>query len=432
MQPASTLETFIHTDSERIAWERLDASWQERIRDAIASSTVPDSFLAPHTVDALCTILAQAHANNWRVLPCGNGSKLDWGGLIPQPVQLVLSSRNLNRIIDHAVGDLTVTVEAGVKLADLQQHLAQTNQYLPLNPAYPDTTTIGGLVATADTWREQYGGLRDVLLGISFVRADGKLAKAGGRVVKNVAGYDMMKLFSGSYGTLGFICQVTLRTYPIPADSATLVLTGAREKIAKAAQTLISSSLTPNLADILSAAVVAKLQLGMQMGLMVRFRSIAASVNAQIESLQAVGEQLNLQTQAYRHNDETELWHRLQSLMRDRVGGGAIACKIGVLPTSAVDFLDNLDNSALAMVHASTGLGRLQLPPDSRTHHIRHLREVCQNYQGFLTVLEAPKSLKQHLDPWGYPGNAIAFMRKIKAQFDPQNILSPNRFVGEI
>ena len=169
----------------------------------------------PETLEALATGVKLANEFDWKILICGNGSKLSWGGLVKE-AQLVISTQRLNRIIDHAIGDLTVTVEAGMTISQLQQALSPSNQFLPLNPCYPQSATIGGIVATADTgsWRQGYGGVRDLLLGLSFVRADGVIAKAGGRVVKNVAGYDLMKLFCGSFGTLGIISQVTMRLYP--------------------------------------------------------------------------------------------------------------------------------------------------------------------------------------------------------------------------
>ena len=161
----------------------------------------------------------------------------------------IVSTQKLDRLIAHAVGDLTVTVEAGMKFAKLQEILATAGQFLPLDPAYPDRASIGGIIATADTGslRHRYGGVRDLLLGITFVRADGKIAKAGGRVVKNVAGYDMMKLFTGAYGTLGILTEVTFRVYPLPTTEGTVILTGAADKLANLAKILLSKYFDPRL-----------------------------------------------------------------------------------------------------------------------------------------------------------------------------------------
>jgi glycolate oxidase FAD binding subunit len=406
------------------------------IQNAIAVDSPPSGLVSPPTPEALARVLQQCDRHAWPMLTCGLGSKLSWGGLAPKPIALVVSTQRLNRIIEHALGDLTVTVEAGVKLADLQNALAPTGQFLPLNPAYPETTTIGGLIATADSWRQRYGGVRDLVLGISFVRADGQIAKAGGRVVKNVAGYDLMKLFAGSYGTLGIISQVTFRTYPLPPASGTIVLTGTSSDIAQAAQNLIASSLAPVAADLLSTNVVRRLALGDGMGLIACCQSIPESVQEQLAQLETMGKQFGLQSHFYRETDEIQLWKQLQQLLRVPASPEAIACKIGVAPTAAVDFCDRLDaltlQQGLGVVHLGVGLGRLHLEGENELARVQQLRAYCQQHQGFLTLLEAPPTLKQKLDPWGYTGNALEFMRKIKEQFDPKNLLNPGRFVGGI
>src|SRR5919202_2607600 len=251
----------IVSESAICDWEHLPSMCQERLKRANPSENIPSCMVYPHTVEELKSVMSCAHSNGWSVLPCGSGSKLGWGG-VGKNIDLVISTERLNRVIEHAVGDLTVTVEAGVKLAHLQELLLKENQFLPLDPAYPQQATLGGIIATADSgsWRQRYGGVRDMLLGISFVRSDGQLAKAGGRVVKNVAGYDLMKLFTGSYGTLGFLTESTFRVYPIPEASGTVVLTGEAEAmdatashnaIASATKTLLASALMPTAADLL-------------------------------------------------------------------------------------------------------------------------------------------------------------------------------------
>ena len=433
IQPlASTLEQ-AGLDLEIIEWEKVKPEWQAKIRGAIASFS-PHCLLYPPTPEVLAKIIKIAHEHRWRVLPCGSGSKLNWGGLV-KDADLVVSSDRLNRIIEHAVGDLTVTVEAGVKLSDLQQTLQQADQFLPLDPAYPDSATVGGIIATADagSWRQRYGGVRDLVLGLTFVGADGQLAKAGGRVVKNVAGYDLMKLFTGSYGTLGIITQATLRVYPLPPASATVLLVGENSAIATAAQTLRNSGLTPTAADLLSASVVQQLELGQGMGLLVRFQSISESVNQQTAQLETVAQQLGLQIEIAA--DEIQLWEQLKQMGQSPTSTSAITCKIGVVPTAAVpiltQFAELTSNRGLGIVHANSGLGNLYWDTQEATEVIK-MRSLCQEQRGFLTVLESPPSLKQQLDTWGYTGNALEIMRKLKQQFDPEQILSPGRFVGGI
>ncbi|MCA1990702.1 MAG: FAD-binding oxidoreductase, partial [Coleofasciculus sp. S288] len=339
---AEKLESLVD-DSVICDWEHLQPSWQERIKKANLPEQ-PSCIVYPNTAENLANIMTCAHRNGWSVLPCGSGSTLGWGG-VGKKVDIVISTERLNRIIEHAVGDLTVSVEAGVKFADLQDVLLKTGQFLPLEPAYPQDATLGGIIATADSGslRQRYGGVRDMLLGISFVRSDGQIAKAGGRVVKNVAGYDLMKLFTGSYGTLGILTQVTFRVYPVEEAARTVVLIGEADAIASATKTLLASALTPTAIDILSPQLVAQLGLGQGMGLMARFQSVTLSVEEQSSRLLEVGQKLGLQGTLYTNADEANLWQSLPEQIWTTSQQPTITCKIGVLPTSAVTTLAHLD-----------------------------------------------------------------------------------------
>ena len=434
---AQSLESIVG-ESAIYDWDNLPPVWQERLQKANASDGFARCIVFPSTVEELKHVMACAHRNGWSILPCGSASKLGWGG-VGKDVDIVISTERLNRVIEHAVGDLTVTVEAGMKLADLQNLLHKENQFLPLDPAYPQDATLGGIIATADSgsWRQRYGGVRDMLLGISFVRSDGQLAKAGGRVVKNVAGYDLMKLFTGSYGTLGILTEVTFRAYPIPEASGTVVLTGEVQAIASATKTLLASALTPTATDLLSTQLVTRLGFGQGMGLMVRFQSVTPSVKEQSSRMLEVGQALGLQGTLYGDADEARLWQSLSEQIWATSQEPAITCKIGVLPTAAIATLMKLNaltsSAGLGLVHAGSGLGRVRLESGTVTPDaIAQLRCYCESQRGFLTILEAPIALKQQLDVWGYNGNALTIMREIKQQFDPKNILSPYQFVAGI
>lgn len=396
------------------------------------SSQLPvKPLVIPNSEKTLGEVVSIAQQNHYSIVPCGNHSKVTWAGL-PSDFDFYLSTRHLNQIIDHAVGDLTLTAQAGVTLTQLQHQLKQYNQFLPIDPAYPETATLGGIVATADTgsWRERYGGVRDLLIGISFVRADGEIAKAGGRVVKNVAGYDLMKLFTGSYGTLGIITQVTFRTYPLPPHAATVILTGENENITQAAQMLRNSTLTPTRADLLSPFVVEKLHLGNSCALIVRFETIIESIEKQIEQLTVISESLSLEI-TQRENEEL-LWNQLESLTVVYPDTDQITCKIGFLPTAAKEFFEELPDRTYAIIHNKSGLGKLVFLQNNPLSDIKKMRQFCEQNQGFLTILEAPNTIKKEIDSWGYSGNALTMMQKIKAQFDPQKQFNPNRFVGGI
>lgn len=422
-------------------WENIELGQQKRIQQAIASGNSPSCIVYPHTQKQLAAVIATAYTNNWRVLPCGSGSKLNWGGLV-KGVDVVVSTKRINQLIEHAVGDFTITVEAGMKFSDLQALLAKSRQFLAIDPTAPESATIGGIVATGDTGslRQRYGSVRDQLLGITFVRADGQVAKAGGRVVKNVAGYDLMKLFTGSYGTLGVMSQLTFRLYPLPEASATVVLTGSAEAISQAANILRGSALTPVQADLLSTKLVSSLGLGQGLGLIARFQSINESVKEQSNRVLEVGQKLGLDGAIFA-DDEANLWQRLQKRIHTTATESVITCKIGVLPTAAVEILTQVE---LGLIHISSGLGLLQLEDKNQVLKVRDelrsaggdayggLRLRTQAHRGFLTILEASMAVKEEIDVWGYTGNGLPLMRAIKEQFDSKNILSPGRFVGGI
>ena len=415
-------------------WENLNSTKQKTITQAFASPINPQCIVYPQTPTELASIIAYISNNNGKILLCSGGSKLSWGGLV-QNVDVIVSIERLNQVIEHAVGDLTVTVEAGTKFADLQTVLAKSGQFLPLDPASPESATIGGIIATADagSLRQRYGGVRDLLLGITFIRADGQIAIAGGRVVKNVAGYDLMKLFTGSYGTLGAICQATLRVYPLPYASITVVLTGNVENLTQAAKTLRASALTPAKFDLLSAELVTNLRLGEGMGLVASFASLKESVKQQSATLVEVGKQLGLHSSIYKDKEENTLWQELEQQMR-QTDIEQITCKIGVLPAATVEILLQIDSVSRgkSLIHALSGLGVWRCPADTTVAEILRVRSLCQSKGGFLTILEAPIACKQQLDVWGYSGNSLELMRKIKHQFDPKNVLNPHRFVGGI
>ena len=429
---ATQLQSIIGSNTKLVELSPSDPDWHTCITQAISVGETDIYVVFPETVAELAQIVALAAQENYRILICGNGSKLNWGKAATK-INLVISTQKCDRLIEYAVDDLTVTVEAGMKLADLQAQLLAHNQFLPIDPTYPDLATIGGIVATADTgsWRERYGGVRDLLLGLSFVRADGAIAKAGGRVVKNVAGYDLMKLFTGAYGTLGIITQVTFRTYPLIPTSQTLLLTGAADAIAQVSQSIRNSGLTPTALDLLSIGVVKQLGMGNNYGLIVRWQTIPESIAQQVAQVKAIATQLNLDVSDYQAEAETDLWQQCATLTSITKEDTAIACKLGIAPTAAINFLQLKsiqDLSVAVRIHVSSGIGQLQL--DSQNDQIiEQMRTYCQQHQGFLTILDAPKSLKQQWDVWGYTGNALSTMQKLKQQFDPLNILNSDRFL---
>jgi glycolate oxidase FAD binding subunit len=416
-----------------LPYESWPESWQQQVK-AACGGNVPLHLVLPNTDLELAAVMSLAHRHRWRVLIAGQATKLSWGAL-GRDVELVVSTRKLNRLIDHAVGDMTVTVEAGIRFTDLQILLAKHRQWLPLDPTYPAQATLGGILATRDagSLRHRYGSLRDLCLGLSFVRSDGQIAKAGGRVVKNVAGYDLMKLFSGAYGTLGIVTEMTLRLYPMQATSQTILVTGLvtgdAAAIGEMTDELLQSTLTPALMDVEVNSQSELLTLRLQ------FQSLPESVSAQIERVQTMAQERSLTSTIL--TDDSDLPDQPDL----DLSSGSILCQIGVLSAQAVPSLVTLRQIAadysLAMegrIHAGSGLGRLCLRVNEAMAEeiLLKWRSHCEQSGGFLSVLEAPVFLKQSVDVWGYSGNALAAMRKLKEHFDPHGLLNPGRFVGGI
>jgi glycolate oxidase FAD binding subunit len=205
-----------------------------------------------------------------------------------------------------------------------------------------------------------------------------------------------------------------------------VVLTGKPDAISQAASTLRNSALTPTQADLLSIQMVSTLGWDQGLGLMARFQSISESVQEQSGRLLALGEQLGLKGTIYMDEHDAHLWQRLREIMDNPVTDSAITCKIGVSPSASVEVLSQ---AGMGLIHLSSGLGWWQLEDENQ---VLKMRDRCESHKGFLSILTAPKTVKQAIDVWGYTGNSLQVMRQIKKQFDSKNIFSPGRFVGGI
>jgi len=419
-------------------WEDLAGETQARITAALADPAQPP-VASPATPDQAAALLELAHRQGWRLLFCGSGHQLDWGGL-GHGVDLVVSTAALNQVRAFAVGDLTVTVEAGTPLATLQATLQTQGQCLALDPTYPATSTLGGLMATGDggALRQRYGTLRDMVIGVEFVRHDGQRAKAGGQVVKNVAGYDMMKLLHGSYGSLGLITQITLRTFPVQAAAQTVVLSGEGTALAPLISAIRASALTPVAWDLVSGGLATVAGASVCPALVLRFQATAAGVDEQVNRLLTLTKNHPAVTATVLADaDEAALWTQLtaalgqDAITPDQPDPAAALLKVGVLPNAALAFCDRLDGASLARIHLGSGAGLVRLAGASLTpERIQQLRQWCTAHQGYLLLLRGPKSLKQQVDPWGNVGTTLPLMARLKAQFDPDGRLCPGRYVG--
>ena len=303
--------------------------------DAI-DGVIPGLVLEPRTADAVAAIMGWASRDKLSVFVRGSGTKLGWGPT-PRPIDLLMSTARLSAVVAHRHGDLTATIQAGATLASVNRTLGQHRQWIPLDPPGVDVgATIGGLVATNDSGprRHRYGAPRDLIIGVEFARADGRLAKGGGIVVKNVAGYDLPRLMTGSFGSLGVIVAATFKLYPLTAASRTLVVDlSTWPDLGVLAGRILSSHLTPTALEFATHPL----------RLIVRFESIEASVDQQCASAENLVGEEGFAARALSGSDEEALW-RTHANPGEPSGGALI--KISVLPTELADTLGLIDNLA--------------------------------------------------------------------------------------
>ncbi|MGD1857850.1 MAG: FAD-binding oxidoreductase [Leptolyngbyaceae cyanobacterium] len=410
--PATKFASILGTD-QTVPWSDLGDT---RFKTANGLSVV-----FPESIEQLSAVVRTCYEHRWRLLSCGQRTKLPWGAHHQiKDIDVVVSTARLNQLVEHWVDDFTTRVEAGMGFATLQIALQAKGQFWPVDPLYEQQATIGGIIATSDggSLRQRYGSVRDTVIGIQFVRYDGEVVKAGGRVVKNVAGYDLMKLMTGAYGSLGILSQITLRLYPIAAQSKTMVLSGASEAVAEAALQTRLQGITPIAMDLIGA--------GDHIQLAGRFQGIEAGVEEQLERFQTIAQTTGLDSQLA---DDGTFW----STLAHKIASAQILCKTGLLPTQLVPLLQKMPAGCLGRLHNASGLGLITLAADDTgklAETIAALRAHCAAHKGYLTVLQAPPDLA--LDPWGYSGNALKMMQAIKQQFDPHGLLNPGWFVGGI
>ena len=393
--------------------------------DAI-DGVIPGCVVEPGDEAEFARVLAHANTTGLQVAPRGSGTKASWGDT-PERVDVALSTARFNRLLEHAHQDMTVTVEAGVKFVDLQRTLAEHGQRLALDPMWPERATVGGAISTNDcgALRLRYGGVRDLIIGVTIVLSDGTIAKSGGKVVKNVAGYDLPKLMTGAFGTLGVITKAVFRLHPLPEHARTISLEFADIKgannfmLAVADSTLVPTGMQFRIGNGIAARVD------------VRFEGIAPSIEAQTQTL------TKLASNARECTESTDVWRTREQLSNP---DGAIVCKLSMLPSeigATAAFLRETLAELVpwSFVAQSVGLAVLRIESSdegSTREVIASLRAQLARSGGFQVILACPAEWKKSLSVWGSAGSAQALMKRIKQRFDPKGTLNRGRFVGGI
>ena len=413
----------------------------------VLEGRTPEAVVFPGTKEEVAAVLVLAGEEGVPVTPWGGGTRLGVGAP-PARVGVVLGMKRLNRVLEHEPGDLTATVETGITLSAFQAELGRRGQWLSLDPPFADKSTLGGILASnaAGPRRHLYGTCRDLLIGITVVSADGSLVRGGGKVVKNVAGYDLPKLYIGSHGTLGVLVEATFRLRPRPDEDRLVVARFERiEEAGAAARAVISSDLIPSALELVDGGAMRALGIDAGAGLLVGVDGIREQVEWQCGEL---GGLLGRSARPSRRCSRARRPRRCGDELGELGGRGAddvaAVMRWGVLPTN----LARRHGRERGGGHEERAPGRADGACRRRVGHggavgrrrdanavvatLTEWRSIVNGTGGHAMVEWAPLAVKERVSVWDAPGPAIRIMKSIKDRLDPRGILNPGRFVGGI
>ncbi|HEX2928850.1 MAG TPA: FAD-binding protein, partial [Candidatus Binatia bacterium] len=327
---------------------------------------------------------------------------------------------------EHDDANLTVTAQSGITLSALQTSLASKKQFVPIDAPFPDRGTIGGIVAANlnGARRSCYGGVRDLVIGMKVGLAGGELFKAGGKVVKNVAGYDMCKLLIGSLGTLGIITEVTLRVAPVPESVATFIASGTLNQAQRFTAELSHSPLLP------AAVFLQNDGTPEQWRLAIWSEGFEETTARHVRDLNAIANRIGAQAEILRDKNHHALWNQIRdfSLRADQ-----LVFRVTLPRVKIFNFLPVIQEWAMPSVATDLSMGTVWIGCEAKKNQAFRFSEVAsmaRQHSGHAVLFAAPPELKQGIEVWGPSPQAFSLMREIKHQFDPDNILNPGRFVG--
>jgi glycolate oxidase FAD binding subunit len=397
----------------------------------------PQEVVFPESVEQAAGMLHTAAEHQRAVSPVGAGAFLHIGGL-PRRYDLALCLQRMNRVLDYQPTDMTVSVEAGISLARLQHVLGEQNQWLPIDPPWPDRVTIGGLIAMnlSGPSRLSQGTIRDFLIGIKVIRADGTVIKSGGRVVKNVAGYDLAKLYCGSFGTLGVIAEAIFKIRPRP-EARTVISLGfpTAEQAMAVVLHVLGTELQPTLLELTNCDMGGQGDKRSPYQLYIGFAGSAEEIGYQQSRLQEIA------------GTSAEQQPALRDAIRDFPvsGEAALRCKVNLLPSRIAAFCKAVeeetpirDLSVELVAHAGNGILYCRLPQrdnpsrEKLLSFVDWLRILAKKLGGTMVIEAIDPALKDRVDVWGYVGSSFPLMKRLKETLDPQGTLNPGRFVGGI
>ena len=407
---------------------------------ALGDGRLAHAEFQPNDVDALCETVREQVALGRAIYPQGGKTSLDYGGTPARP-GVAISTALMNRLIDYPYADMTITVEAGMTLSALSGILAAQQQRLLVDAPFSDRATIGGIYATGTSGPRRFGAgrPRDQIIGVSFVTSEAVVVKGGGRVVKNVAGYDLPKLLTGSLGTLGMIAQLTLKVRPIPEKSAIAwVCCRNLEAVSEALDRLNVSETRPIAVELLNAPAALEISKdrGLPTGdavLAVGYEENAPTVSWQLDRLKS--ELKKVDVTIVGDGETSRLWASLIGFQA--LAMGPLSFVANVRPSSVVSFVARLDPSVWAVqTHAGNGIIRGHMRADlslnAATPLIGEIRRAAVADGGNLVLSRCPADWKELLRVWGEDRADWAIGGRVKAALDPRHAMNPGRFVGRI
>ena len=390
------------------------------------------TVLRPETGAEVAAALKQASDARQSLVIRGAGTKEGYGRIASR-IDVILDMQRLNRILAHEQGDMTATIEAGASLRHVNVALALHGQMLPLDPPFADRATIGGLLATNDSGplRHRYGTPRDLVIGVQLATTDGTLAKAGGQVVKNVAGYDLSKLITGSFGSLAAIVSATFKLAPRPAASKTMRF-GVRdgEALSAAVRMVMASQLEPVAFEVRAESAPDVAQ-AFRLAILVRFASLPEVVNAQVEQVQAGLKAWTTSMELLDGDAERSLWNGHASQLWDEPGAIVRASWLPASIGSALNALERLSTDASAAMslvgRAAVGAGHIRIDADTAAQAaiVEQLR--ASRVFGNVVIVRGSPDLKAIVDVWGSHGDRQPLLESLKRTFDPNGTLNAGR-----
>ncbi|MBA2731920.1 MAG: FAD-binding protein, partial [Acidobacteria bacterium] len=398
--------------------------------------------VSPTTAHEASEVLRLAASEGWAVVPAGAGTWLDAGNQLRR-AEVIVSTKRMQRIIEHEPADLVATVEAGMTLDALNAELGRAGQWLALDPPDDGRATIGGVVATGMSGAQGFGfgDPRASVIGMRVALADGRIIKAGGRVVKNVAGYDLCKLFTGSYGTLCLIIELTFKLRPRPARTATIAACGSLDSLLGAARAILGAHLLSVAVELLSHGAAERLSIpseGTYPVLLIRYAGMPETVAYQAEKTINLLRNDPAIVDCSVFDNDAEYWRGLAALPLEETN--VLVWRAGLLPTDLGAFLNRAIKdggsafSSSSLWHACLADGRLRVlntaseDMDSMSASLERLRASAHTSGGTLVIERAPQEIKNSFDAWDIAEPTVSLMRRVKNELDSNDMLSPGRF----